>query len=213
MDPAGTASGMFRLLGQRHHAQVTVRHRQRLMDGSSEIFVEREKPIRLQFPKYSAELLPNSVDGVKKNATLQFQLPATEPPVGSQQKVELENAVFERIERTFAYQAEVRRKFLTATPPTLTALLSRGALQGSLTHVFFLVHAIAEPVVTRPKNGPKHAIARSRLTFSGALAHTSTVTYRARRFSQRQCFRMVPFHDFFLPAALNPSGIIQLCLH
>jgi hypothetical protein len=100
---------------------------------------------------------------VKKVAAVDAQPVAAQLPVGAKQEMKLENAMFEFVKDTAAYQTEVRHVFFVLAAPRITALWSARKLQRNLTHVLFLRGTVAESRVAGAKDRPEDTVAGRRV--------------------------------------------------
>src|SRR5258706_4050670 len=119
---------------------------------AAEVFVQRVKAIRLQFPKNSSQFLLYPVDSMKKSAAIDPHLAAAKLPVGSQKEVKTKYFMLELVQRAPAYQAEIGDIILVSPHPGELAVLSGAEGQRYSTHVLLLARAIAKTRVASAKD-------------------------------------------------------------
>jgi hypothetical protein len=116
------------------------------------VVIDREQSVWLQFTKHATKLLFDPIDGMKEVASVHFEFPAAQFPIGAQQKMISENPMFEFRQSSFANQAEIGGIFLVFSPPSAAPVLAGHRIQRHLTHMFFSGHAIAKTFPARAKN-------------------------------------------------------------
>jgi hypothetical protein len=123
------------------------------------VIVQREQRIRLQFPEYTAKLLFNPIDSVKKRSTVDAQPPAAQPPVRAQNEVIAEQAVFEIVQTPPGNQAKIGQILLVFPAPRGGPLLAHVRFNRDPAQVRLLCGAANKAIVADAKNGPQNAIA------------------------------------------------------
>ena len=97
--------------------------------GAIKVFIEREKRIGFQFAKHAPELLFHAIDGVEEIAPVDTKLVAADLPIGTQQEMKAEEAVFLFIQCSSRHQTEIGDKFLVFPAPRARALPAQRWLQ------------------------------------------------------------------------------------
>ena len=110
-----------------------IRHRSNVARGNtlhspSEIFIQRKQRVRLNLSVYPPQLLLDAVDVVKKCSPVCLHLPATQPPVGAQQKVKAEDPVFRFRQRVAGHQQKIRHVLLILHSPAVAGVSAPGVL-------------------------------------------------------------------------------------
>lgn len=158
----------------------------------SEIFIQRIESIRLEFAKYLAEFLLDSVHVVKESPPVHIQAAAAQLPVRAQKVVEFENPVFFFVQNPPADQAKISHIFLIFTTPDHTAVFAAYLLQTNRADVLLFGNALPESGIACLEDSSQNAIAGRCRALSAASTQSVTLTLRARFLRQREDFSTAP---------------------
>jgi hypothetical protein len=126
---------------------------------ATEILVQRVECVRLQFAKDPPEPLFDPVDHMEETTAVNFQLAATQAPVGAQKKMVLEDCVLDFVESAPADEAEIGDVFLLLAGVDSPAFASPAKLERNRTDVLGGNGALPEAVQARAKDRAENAIA------------------------------------------------------
>jgi hypothetical protein len=126
--------------------------------GAIKIFIQWEKRVGLQFAKYAAQFLLNSVDGVEEIASIHAETTAAQAPVSPEEEVKLENPVLGFIEGTPGDQAKIGDVLLVLPPPCLSSLATVREFKGDTAHVFLFLRTVPEARVAGAENPSQNTV-------------------------------------------------------
>jgi len=135
-------------------------------------------------------------------------LPATDPPIGAQQKVIAEDPILGILESPPADQTEISHEFFPFSGIRPIPGGASAAFPSYRIGVRSKGHALPKAAITGAKNGPKDATTR-RFRSPENRAHTIAVTEITRGLSKADYVGSLPMHfslSFWRPASAASAG-------
>src|SRR5581483_3476783 len=126
---------------------------------AAEIFIERIESVGLEFAKYLAELLLDSVHRVEEIAPVHIEAPAAELPIRAQKVMKLEDPVFLFVQHPPAYKTKIGNIFFVLPPPCHTPVFAADLFQTNRADVLLFQDALPEPGIACLKDSSQNAVA------------------------------------------------------